>query len=175
VARAEVRLWQASSAILGSIFVLFILGAIGLGVWLGGGAGGVNATPTPATFNAGLLATPLINAQVNPLVTVEGGGTGPGEPTATATENVLLPPLPPVTATPTFQLIEVQSPTPTPTQAPLIAPTFTHTPTPTFSPTPSPTATSQPSPLETPSLTPTATSTGTLTATPTTTPTGVAP
>ena len=88
VARAEIRLWQPSFAIFGSIFVLFVLGAIGLGVWLGGGGSNANVTPTPASFNSGLLATPLINAQVNPLVSPEATESGAGEPTATATENL---------------------------------------------------------------------------------------
>ncbi|HZY42469.1 MAG TPA: hypothetical protein VFF59_10790, partial [Anaerolineae bacterium] len=63
VARAEIRLWQPSFAIFGSMFVLFLLGAIGLGVWLGGsGSSDRSATATPAAFDTGLFSTPLINA-----------------------------------------------------------------------------------------------------------------
>jgi hypothetical protein len=172
VARAEIRLWQPSFAIFGSIFVLFVLGAIGLGVWLGGGGSNANITPTPASFNSGLLATPLINAQVNPLVSPEATEPSAGEPTATATGNFLPPTevLPP-TPTPTIGLIEVQSPTPTSTQVPPVAPTFTQTPTPTVTSTPSPSPTLLPSPLDTPTVTstPTETVTPTETGTPTAT------
>ena len=165
IARAEIRLWQPSVAIFGSLFVLFVLGAAGLGAWLGGGAGSQNATPTPTGFDAGLLATPLINSQVIPLVTPDSQATA-----LEATPTVELPPpseLPTIEPTPTERPIEVP-PTPTFTAVPVVVPTTTPTVTPTATPTPSPTPTVT-SPLETPSLTPTATLTLTPTATPTAT------
>ena len=172
VARAEIRLWQPSVAIFGSIFVLFVLAAVGLGMWVGGGAGSQNATPTPASFDAGLLATPLINSQVIPLITPDSQAAGV-ESTPTVE-----PPLPLDTPTleptPTDRPIEFQSPTPTATLIPEATPTAT----PTATPSPSPTATTITSVLATPtpSLTPTATitPTATSTATPTVTAT-VAP
>jgi len=167
VTRAEIRLWQPSVAIFGSIFVLFVLGAIGLGMWMGGGAGSQNATPTPASFDAGLLATPLINAQVIPLVTPTGQVAGT-EATPTI-EQPLQPPEPPTRA-------------PTPTDEPIrVPPTLTHTPppsvptvTPTATPSPSPTPTTFTSPQQTPSFTPTVTPTPTATSTSTATPTATA-
>lgn len=166
ITRAEIRLWQPSVAIFGSLFVLFVLGAAGLGAWLGGGAGSQNATPTPAGFDAGLLATPLINSQVIPLVTPDGQAA---TVEATPTIDLLPQPVesPIVEPTPTERPIEVP-PTPTVTSAPVVVPTTTPTVTPTATPTPSPTPTVT-SPLETPSLTPTATLTLTPTATPTAT------
>ena len=166
VARAEIRLWQPSVAIFGSIFVLFALGALGLGAWLGGGAGSQNATPTPASFDTGLLATPLINSQVIPLVTPDSQAAVTEAP---PTEPPPLPVEPPtLEPTPTDRPIEVP---PTPTFTPLpAAPTATHT----AIPSPSPTPTTITSPLETPSLTPTVTPTGTPTETPTVTPTATA-
>jgi hypothetical protein len=159
VARAEIRLWQPSVAIFGSIFVLFVLGAIALGMSIGNGTGSQNTTPTPATFDRGLLATPLINSQVIPLLT-------PASPAATAT---VTPPIiqpPTQSPSPTARPIQVP-PTPTITLPPPIVPTATHTVT----PLPSPTPTTFTSPPATPSFTPTATATATVTATLTSTPT----
>ncbi|MBP7688979.1 MAG: hypothetical protein KA765_13765 [Thermoflexales bacterium] len=173
VTRAEIRLWQPSVAIFGSIFVLFVLGAIGLGMWVGGGPGSQNATPTPASFDAGLLATPLINSQVIPLITPDTQVAGIE---ATPTVQQLLPPLdkPTLEPTPTDRPIEFQSPTPTATLIPEATPTAT--PTATATPSPSPTATTITSVLATPSLTPTATITPTATSTATATATAtVAP
>ncbi len=170
VTRAEIRLWQPSVAIFGSIFVLFVLGALGLGMWVGGGAGSQNATPTPAAFDAGLLATPLINSQVIPLVTPDGQSVGAE---VTPTVEQLPQPIDPPTLEPTStdRPIEFQSPTPTATLIPESTPTAT--PTATATPSPSPTATTITSVLATPtpSLTPTATvtPTATTTATPTAT------
>ncbi len=166
VTRAEIRLWQPSFAIFGSIFVLFVLGALGLGVWVGGGAGSQNVTPTPASFDAGLLATPLINAQVIPLVTPDSQVAGAE---VTPTVEQLLQPIdtPTLEPTPTDRPIEFQSPTPTATLLPESTPTAT--PTATATPSPSPTPTTIVSPLETPSLTPTVTPTATNTSTPTAT------
>lgn len=165
VARAEIRLWQPSVAIFGSIFVLFVVAALGLGAWVGGGAGNQNATPTPASFDAGLLATPLINAQVIPLVTPDSQVAGADvTPTIEQLPAIEPPTQPP---TPTDLPIQVQ---PTPTLAPPeIVPTETLAPTstPTHTPSPSPTPTVITSPPETPSLTPTATDTATPTSTPT--------
>ena len=63
-ARAELRLWKASTAILGAIVVLCGLGAVLFGSWIGsGGLTGGGGTPTPIPFNAGILATPLINVE----------------------------------------------------------------------------------------------------------------
>ena len=67
-ARAELRLWKASTAILGAVVVLCGLSAVMFGSWIGsGGLTGPGGTPTPIPFNAGILATPLINVEVNPL------------------------------------------------------------------------------------------------------------
>src|SRR5512139_2804740 len=71
-ARAELRLWKASTAIFGAIVVLFGLGAVLFGSWLGSGGLAGGGTPTPAPLDVGILATPLINVQVDPL----GSGTG---------------------------------------------------------------------------------------------------
>jgi hypothetical protein len=166
VARAEIRLWQPSVAIFGSIFVLFALGALGLGAWIGGGAGSQNATPTPASFDTGLLATPLINSQVIPLVTPDSQAAVTEAPPTEPPPLIEPPTLEP---TPTDRPIEVP---PTPTFTPLpAAPTATHT----AIPSPSPTPTTITSPVQTPSptltVTPTVTTTATLTTTPTVTPT----
>ncbi len=164
-ARAEIRLWQSSFAIFGSLFVILVLAAIGLGVWLGGGgSAGRSGTPTPQPFNAGLLATPLINAQVNPLTT--SALDTPTVPTeAPPTTQVV------IEVTPANQLL---NPTPTNTLRPLLpaftpTPTFTPPPTATHTPVPSPSPTLPNSPLTTPTTTATATPTTTATSTPTVT------
>ncbi len=156
-ARAEIRLWQPSFAIFGSLFVIFILGAIGLGLWIGGGSANRSGTPTPQSFNTGLLATPLINVQVNPLSTsaVEGqAGLTPTPPAQTP----IVPTQPPLIAL-----------TPMPTQP--VLPTPTRTPTPSPSPTQSESPLAEPTETETPTPTPTVTATATATRTPTATPT----
>ncbi|MBI5566927.1 MAG: hypothetical protein HY870_18660 [Chloroflexi bacterium] len=167
ITRAEIRLWQPSVAIFGSIFILFVLGAIGLGVWVGSGAGSQNATPTPASFDAGLLATPLINSQVIPLITPDSQAAALTETPPTEPPPLIEPPT--LEPTPTDRPIEVP-PTPTMTLLPQVVPTAT----PTAAPSPSPTPTTFTSPVETPSLTPTITATPTETATPTLTATPTA-
>ncbi len=162
-ARAELRLWKASTAILASGVVLCGLSAVVFGSWLGsGGLTGGGGTPTPIPFNAGILATPLINVEVNPLgedaaVPTELAPT-PESPTAAPAPTEALP------ATP--ELPTIESPTLIPTHAPPA--TFTPTPTPSLTPTPS--ATFPPSVLTTPTSTPTLTPTSTPTLTPTATP-----
>jgi hypothetical protein len=157
-ARAELRLWKASTAILASIVVLCGLSATIFGSWIGsGGLTGGGGTPTPIPFNAGILATPLINVEVDPL----GEEATPVAPIPTRE----IP-------TPFPTLTEVVQPSPTlenateiPTSTPTLIPPITDTPqpSPTATLSPTPTITPQPSPLETP--------TETLTPTPTLTPT----
>jgi hypothetical protein len=156
-ARAELRLWKSSTAILGALVVLCGLGAVLFGSWIGsGGLTGSGGTPTPIPFNAGILATPLINVEVDPLE-VESGATGTPAPAPTEA----LPP------TPLIQAAPFDTPTPSPEIPALIPtrelPTFTPTSTSTATPTPTPSATLASSPLGTP----TATSTPTPTPTPT--------
>jgi hypothetical protein len=162
--RADLRLWKASTAIVTSIIVLCGLSAVMFGSWIGsGGLTGRPGTPTPSVLDAGLLATPLINVQVDPLsgeepgpeVTVEpmlpietaepSTSVQPVEPTST----VEIPPTPePPTLEPTRE-----PPTPTPTLAVTDTPTASPTPSATFPPSPNQTPTVSP----TPTLTPTAT------------------
>jgi hypothetical protein len=158
-ARAEIKLWQSSSAILASMFILFTLGGIVLGWWLGNGALLGKGTPTPNAFNANVIGTPLINIQVNPLASF----------TPNPTEAQPTPAVPQVTPGAPIE------PSIQPTMTPRIETAPAHTATPTETPTEVPTATATPtqvpSPLETPTVTSTATSTVTLTITPTVTPT----
>jgi hypothetical protein len=165
-ARAELRLWKASTAILASVVVLCGLSAVMFGSWIGsGGLTGPSGTPTPIPFNAGILATPLINVEVNPL----GEDTAPGEVTP--------PPEQPTEAPPPTLPVEPEPsatselPSGFPTLIPTREPpaTFTPSPSPTITLTPTPTATFPPSALTTPTSTPTPTATPT--ATPTLTPT----
>jgi hypothetical protein len=160
-ARAELRLWKASTAILGACVVLCGLSAVLFGSWLGsGGLTGRGGTPTPLPLDAGILSTPLINVQVNPLE--EGTGAestpAPAQPTAAPeqptpafepgpTAMPELPPTPNLTLIPTREPPATSTPTPEPSA----------TSTPTLTPTPS--ATFQPSVLDTPTMTPTPTST----------------
>jgi len=148
VARAEIRLWQPSFAIFGSLFVLFGLGAIGLGVWFGGsGSSDRSATATPAAFDADLFSTPLINAQVNPLIPL-ASETPIASETPLATQpaaRAIAPPSPP-----TEPPITVEPPTPTATLAPEVFPTETPWPTVTPTPMPSSTPTQPTSPIGTP-------------------------
>ena len=153
-ARAEIRLWQPATAILASLMVVCVLGAVLAGFWLGnGGSTGRVGTPTPAPLDAGVLATPLINVEVNPLTSSTPGGGTLITPTA-------LPPEP--TATPLIQVEPTLTPLPTPTEPP----------TPTKPPSPTPTQFTSPLPTPTPSLSATPTLTGTPTSTSTPTPTG---
>jgi hypothetical protein len=158
-ARAELRLWKASTAILGTIVVLCGLGAVLFGSWIGsGGNTGRGGTPIPSAVDAGLLATPLINVQVDPLSTAET--TPNAEFAETPTVEI------PIDATPT-PLISAEStdvlpatPTDEPTLIPTrIPPTPTLTLTETPTPTPTASSTQQQSPINTP--TPTATTTPT--------------
>jgi hypothetical protein len=154
-ARAELRLWKASTAIVGAIVVFCGMGALVFGSWIGSG-GSERGTPTPSPLDAGILATPLINVQVNPLE--ESGGLE-GISTPLPETPIELPPTLPIEPAP------IDTPLPPPTEFPELIPTrapptFTPIPaepeateTPTL--TPSPSATFPPSPEETP--TPTAT------------------
>ena len=149
-ARAEIRLWQPSSAIIASSFIVLVLGGLIFGFWLGGGGQiGPGGTPTPKSFDTNLLGTPMINVQVNPLATFTPSAL---EATAAAEQ----------TATPTL-LIQVVEPTGTPTA--IASATQPSTP-------PAATNTSLPSPLPTQPQSPigTPTSTPTPTPTPTSTP-----
>lgn len=162
-ARAELRLWKASTAILGSIVVLCGLGAVLFGSWIGSGGSTSQGTPTPSPLDAGILATPLINVQVDPLG--EEGATTPASenPTEAPSPTALIQPAPSNTP----ELLPTVFPTPIPTRVPSATtqplPTATLTPSATFQPSPlgSPTSTS----TSTPTLTPTSTLTPTLTPT----------
>lgn len=165
-ARAELRLWKSSAAIVGALVVLYGLGAILFGSWLGAGASaGRIGTPTPPAIDAGVLATPLINVQVDPMSTPESG-TGPDvvtpPPVGIPTEAAPTP-LIPIEPTATFEVPPTE--TRTPTRAPTLSSTATHTltPTPTISPTPgqSPLGTGTPTPTSTPTSTSTPTPTAT--------------
>ncbi len=161
-ARAELRLWKASTAIFGTIVVLCGLGAVLFGSWIGSGGTGRGSTPTPSPLGAGALATPFINVEVNPL----GEGAG-SEGTVTPTLEQPTEALPP---TPLIQPRPTDTPVPPPTELPTLVPTrvppatATSTSMPTSTLTPTPSATLSPSPLGTP------TSTSTLTPTPSATP-----
>jgi hypothetical protein len=168
-ARAEIHLWKASFAIFASIFALFVLGGIFFGMWLGGGGTIGRGTSTPRAFNPALIATPLINFQLNPLSTFTPTPGGPGATELPTESSPTQGPF--ASPTPLIPVIE-----PTNTAVPL--PLNTSTPLPTFTPAPipaslTPTTTPPPSPRETPTGIP-ATPTGTPTATqsPTPTPTG---
>ena len=161
-ARAEIKLWHSSFAIYAALAVLVILGAVALGWSLGGGGAG-RASPTPPAFNTNLLATPLINVQVNPLgvATEEATPAAGGQPAG-------VPPAPTATLTPAPPTI-TPPPVKPPTQPPSFVPLPTEPPI-VFPPTETPTPTTTPpvSPAETPTLT--------LTPTPNATPgEGVAP
>ncbi|HSD83497.1 MAG TPA: hypothetical protein VLG46_06550 [Anaerolineae bacterium] len=168
-ARAELRLWKASTAVLGALVILCGLGAVLFGSWIGSGGGISRGTPTPQLLDAGILATPLINVEVDPL---EGTETSPN------TGGIPSPVPPPVSPTPflppepsnTPELGPTEDTSVNPTQAPIATSTTAPSATPTRTPTP--TATPQPSPLESPTATttPTATATPTPTVTPSVTP-----
>jgi hypothetical protein len=175
-ARAELRLWKASTAIFAAVLVMCGLSSALFGSWIGAGAAtGREGTPTPSALDAGLLATPLINVESNPL----GESTPEATPVPTVAPEAALTPTsetPPTVAAqsptgtpasePTTTLIPTRIP---PTQLPTETPSPTSTPT--VTPTPSATTTS---PIGTPTITPTPTITGTATSTPTVTPTPTA-
>jgi hypothetical protein len=162
-ARAELRLWKASTAIIVSGVVLCGLSATLFGSWIGsGGLTGPGGTPTPIPFNAGILATPLINVEVDPL----GEETTPGPAAPAPTVEIPTPVPAPTEAPPPPNTPETQ--VDAATLVPTREPPATATPTDTLTPTP--TATFPPSPQETPTLTPTATTTATATPTLTATP-----
>jgi hypothetical protein len=169
-ARAELRLWKGSTAIFAAFIVLCGLSSVLFGSWIGaGGSTGAAGTPTPSVLDAGLLATPLINVESNPMeegITAEGSTPTP-EAVALPTEALPteppqpptdIPELIPTREPPTFEPPPTELPTATPSQTPtrqvtVVSPINT----PTISPTPS--------------ITPTPSTTGTVTTTPTVTPT----
>lgn len=174
-ARAELRLWKASTAIFAAVVVLCGLSSALFGSWIGAGGSSDRAgTPTPSALDAGLLATPLINVESNPL----SESTPAAVPPPTVASDVV--------AAPTSETPPTQPPLPpseTPTLVPTrVPPTATLLPsaTPTIKPTPSMTIASPistpstPTPTPTPTITPTATITATATITPTVTPTPTA-
>src|SRR5512137_2056037 len=127
-ARAELRLWKASTAIFGSIVVLCGLGAVLFGSWIGSGGLVGGGTPTPSPLDAGILSTPLINVQVDPL----GSGTGSeGIQTPTVERPTELAPQPTPLIQPepsvTPELPPTEIPTLIPTRVPPVAPTPTGT------------------------------------------------
>jgi hypothetical protein len=165
-ARAELRLWKASTAIFGALVVSCGLSAVLFGSWVGSGGITGGGTPTPSPLDAGILTTPLINVQVDPL----GSGTGSeGLQTPTVERPTELPPQPTPLIQPepsdTPELPPTETPALIPTRVPPAAPTPTPTPTDTPSPTatltPTPSATPEVSPLDTPASTPTSTPTET--------------
>lgn len=162
ITRAEIRLWKSSVAIFGSLLVLFVLVAVGLGLLIGGGVGGPAPTPTAPAFNTDLLATPLINVQVNPLGTAADPGPVPAPtefvPTRVPPTAPAVPQLPP----PVTDIVATALPLPSDT--PFVPPTLPPTSTPTPTVPPSPTATLPQSVLPTPTLTSTETLTPTLAA-----------
>ncbi len=182
-ARAELRLWKASTAIFAAVVVLCGLSSALFGSWIGAGGSSDRAgTPTPSALDAGLLATPLINVESNPLsegipaavppptvasdaVAAPTSETPPAQPRLPPTE-------PPISATSTLVPTRVL---PTATLLPSATPTIKPTPSMTIaSPISTPTITPTPSITPTPTITGTATITATATITPTVTPTPTA-
>jgi hypothetical protein len=160
-ARAELRLWKASTAILGTIVVLFGLVAVLFGSWIGSGGAGRGGTPTPSAIDAGLLVTPFINVQVDPLSTPETAPSAEFVSTPTIEIPIDVTPTPLVSAESTD--VSPATPTDNPTLIPTrIPPTPTLALTETPTPTPPASSTQQQSPIDTP--TPTATPTPTPTA-----------
>src|SRR5512139_2396510 len=161
-ARAELRLWKASTAILGAIVVLCGLGAVLFGSWIGSGGVTTGGTPTPSPLDTGILATPLINVEVNPLGESAGFGVVQTPTPAQPTEPPPLTPAEPVT---TVELTPTETPTLIPTRVLPVTTTATATatatPSPTATLTPTPSATLPSSPLDTPTSTPTSTPTPT--------------
>ena len=147
-ARAEIKLWQTSSAIIASLFVIFILGGILFGSWLGSGGSLSKGPPTSPAFNANIIGTPLINIQVNPLATFT--------PPAPANNPAVPTPLIPAPPTPTPEATQpVIEPTSTP-EPPISEPTDTPTATPANTSTATATVSTSPltSPLATSTLAP---------------------
>lgn len=146
-ARAEIKLWQSSSAVIASLFVVLALAGMVLGLWLGGGGLLGTGTPTPQSFNANVIGTPLINIQVNPLATFTPNPISGSTETPTASPITPVEPISPsVQPTETPNNPEpADTPTPT-TESPTETPTDTATPTGTATPT----ATVSTSSLETP-------------------------
>jgi hypothetical protein len=179
-ARAELRMWKASTAIFAAFVVLCGLSSVLFGSWIGaGGSSGRGGTPTPSALDAGLLATPLINVESNPLVE----GTSAEVPPPTIAPEVVVVPTSVLRPTDAPKLTEPpigETPALIPTRVPPAPPpTATASPTATPTVTPTPSATTS-SPIGTPtitptsSITPTPTITGTATITPTVTPTPTA-
>ena len=172
-ARAELRLWKGSTAIFAAFVVLCGLSSALFGSWIGAGGSTDRAgTPTPSALDAGLLTTPLINVESNPLEE----GTPSEVPASTGAPEVVpteaLPTEPPLLPTGIPALIPTREPPtipPLPTALPTVAPSLTPTRQLTIS---SPINTPTISP--TPSITPTPSTTGTVTTTPTVTPTPTA-
>jgi hypothetical protein len=128
------------------------LGAVLFGSWIGSGGLAGSGTPTPSPLNAGILATPLINVQVDP-VEASPGIEAVQTPTAESPAEAL-------PATPLIQPAPSNTPELPPTEIPTLIPTrvppdtATPTPSPTATLTPTPSATPQSSPLDTPTATP---------------------
>src|SRR5512143_812852 len=110
-ARAELRLWKASTAVFGALVVACGLGAVLFGSWIGSGGATSSGTPTPSPLDAGILATPLINVEVNPL----GESTGLEETSTPAPTEQPPTPLIPLVPTDTPELPLTESPTQLPT------------------------------------------------------------
>jgi hypothetical protein len=170
-ARAELKLWKGSTAIFAAFVVLCGLSSALFGSWIGaGGSSGRAGTPTPSALDAGLLATPLINVESNPLV----AGSSEEVPSPTSTSEVVVVPTstpqPTNTPEPTEPPI-AETPVLIPTRVPPVLPptaTVSPTSTPTITPTPTASVTVV-SPIGTPTITLTPTITGTPTPTPTST------
>jgi hypothetical protein len=133
-ARAEIKLWRPATAIFASLFVIFILGGILFGSWLGTGGVISKGTPTLPAFNTNVIGTPLIDIQVNPLKTFT--------PVPTAGQAAISNNIKPTSVVPLAT--RGLKPTATP-EAPISVPTQE----PPAQPTPTPTATLPTSPLPT--------------------------
>jgi hypothetical protein len=162
-ARAELRLWKASTAILGAVVVLCGLGAVLFGSWIGSGGVTTGGPSTPSPLDAGLLATPLINVEVDPLGESAGFDVVQTPTVAQPTEQ----PLTPTEPVATVEVTPTEIPTLIPTRAPPVTTTTTATATATDTPTPTPTETLTPTPSATPLSSPLDTPTSTPTSTPT--------
>ncbi len=172
-ARAELRLWKGSTAIFAAFVVLCGLSSALFGSWIGaGGSTGRAGTPTPSALDAGLLATPLINVESNPLEEGISAEAPTPTPEVVAIPTEALPTEPPLPPTDTPALIPTREP-------PTLPPPTTELPTATPSQTPTRQITvsspiNTPTISPTPSITPTPSTTGTVTTTPTVTPTPTA-
>jgi hypothetical protein len=172
-ARAELRLWKGSTAIFAAFVVLCGLSSALFGSWIGaGGSTGQAGTPTPSVMDAGLLATPLINVESNPLEAGISAETPTPAPEVVAIPTEALPTEPPLPPTDIPALIPTREP-------PTLPPPTTELPTATPSQTPTRQITvsspiNTPTISPTPSITPTPSTTGTVTTTPTITSTPTA-